>query len=283
MIQAFKKILAALIVATVLIVLLPLNTMAVGEKTNNTYRTAYYVRAGETLEGICRSYGIETELVAAMNNMKPETRLSQGKLIYLPREPELNYALEAGDTLWEIANKYRINVNYLISYNQLADPNRLQIGQIIRIPSSSYEERESIKMAEAKPVLKVASRSLGSFLMPVAGIISSGYGKRKSGFHHGTDIAAPVGTPIKAIKPGKVTFAGWRSVYGYSVTVDHGDEVESVYGHASKLFVKKGQKVVQGQIIAKVGSTGRSTGPHLHLEIHVDGKTVNPMRYLKNI
>lgn len=283
MTKVTKNTLAVLIIATVIMVLVPLNTLADSEKTNDSYRTAYYVRAGETLDAICRNYGIDTALVAAMNNMDPETRLSQGKLIYLPREPEINYVLQSGDTLWDIAQKYRINLNYLISYNQLSNPDRLQIGQIIHIPDSSNEEKESIKLAEEKPTLKVASRSLGGFLMPVIGVISSGYGWRKSGFHHGTDIAAAVGTPIKAIKPGEVTFAGWRPIYGYTVTIDHGDEVQSVYGHASKLFVKKGQRVIQGQIIAKVGNTGRSTGPHLHLEIHVEGKTVNPMRYLQKI
>ncbi len=76
-------------------------------------------------------------------------------------------------------------------------------------------------------------------------------------------------------------FSGWRPIYGYSITIDHGNEVKSVYGHASKLLVKKGEKVVRGQSIAQVGNTGRTTGPHLHLEIHIGDKTVDPMIYLK--
>lgn len=280
MTKATKNTWTVLIFLTVVMVLAPLNVMAEGK---NPYRTAYYVRAGETLDLICRNYGIDTELVAAMNNMDPNIRLSQGRMIYLPREPEVNYVLQAGDNLWNIAKKYRINVNYLISYNKLLNPDKLKIGQVVHIPAGSYEETESIRLAEEKPVLKVASRYLSGFFMPVIGVISSGYGSRKSGFHHGTDIAAETGTPIKAIKSGEVIFAGWRPIYGYCVTIDHGDEVESVYGHCSKLFVKKGQRVIGGQIIAKVGSTGRSTGPHLHLEIHVGDKTVNPMRYVQKI
>lgn len=274
----------ALIVMTITIgmmALVPLN--ASGESTTDSYRTAYYVKAGETLNTICRNFGLDSELVAAMNNMDPDTRLGQGRRIYLPREPEIKYVLKSGDTLWDIAQKYRINVNYLISYNQLSNPEKLQIGQVIRIPDGNVEEPAEVKLAAEKPKLKVASRGPGALIMPVAGVISSGFGWRKMGYHHGTDIAAPVGTPIKAIKSGMVTFSGWRPIYGYSVTIDHGDEVESMYGHASKLFVKKGQRVIQGQIIAKVGSTGRSTGPHLHLGIYIGGKAVDPMRYLQKI
>lgn len=283
MTKATNYALAVLVIATLMLVLVPLNTMA---ESANAHKVAYYVKAGENLDTVCRQLGLDTELVAAMNNMDPRARMIQGKIIYLPREPEFNYTLREGDTLWSIAKKYRVDVDYLMSLNKITTPSKLQIGQVIRIPDSSTEERGNIspvQLAEGKPQLKVASRSLGPFQMPVLGVISSGYGWRKSGFHHGTDFAAPTGTPIKAIKNGEVVFAGWRPVYGYTVTIDHGDNVKSVYGHASKLFVKKGQKVIEGQIIAKVGSTGRSTGPHLHLEIHIDGKTVNPVRYLQKM
>lgn len=281
MTKATNYALAVLVIAILTMVLVPLNTSA---ESNDTYRTAYYVKAGETLDTICRNYGLDTELVAAMNNIDPGLRFSQGRVIYLPREPEINYRIQEGDTLWSIAQKYRVDVNYLLSINKIGNPSGMQIGQVIRIPDSRTEELDSIhqvQLAGGKLQLQVASRSFGSFQMPVMGVISSGYGWRKSGYHHGTDFAAPKGTPIKAIKAGKVIFAGWRPIYGYTVTIDHGDDVKSVYGHASKLFVKKGQRVAQGQIIAKVGSTGRSTGPHLHLEIHIDGETVNPVRYLQ--
>ena len=282
MTKATNHVLAVLVIAILTMVLGPQNTLAL---ENDSYRTAYYVKAGESLDSICRSFGLDPELVAAMNNLDPGIRFGQGKVIYLPREPEIKYVVQEGDTLWSVAKKFWVNVDYLMSFNKITDPARLQIGQVIRIPDRNGEEFEDMQPvqppAETKPQIKVASRSPGTFLMPVIGVISSGYGSRRIGFHHGTDFAAPAGTPIKAIKAGEVTFAGWRPVYGYSVTIDHGDNVKSVYGHASKLYVKKGQRVMQGQIIAKVGSTGRSTGPHLHLEIHIDGKTVNPVRYLQ--
>ena len=104
--------------------------------------------------------------------------------------------------------------------------------------------------------------------------------RRRSGSHTGLDIATSTGTAIKAVAKGKVVFAGYKGSYGYLVKVDHGKGVETWYAHCSKLYVKQGQKVSAGSKIAAVGSTGNSTGPHLHLEIRINGAAVNPQRYL---
>lgn len=115
------------------------------------------------------------------------------------------------------------------------------------------------------------------------GTITSRYGVRssiRSGAHTGLDIAKPTGTPIKVCNSGTVTFAGYKGSYGYLVIVSHGNGVETWYGHCSKLYVKKGESVSAGKTIAAVGSTGNSTGPHLHFEIRIGGKTVNPQKYL---
>ncbi|ATW25995.1 peptidoglycan DD-metalloendopeptidase family protein [Candidatus Formimonas warabiya] len=270
------------VMTAVLFILFPIQVSATEEENENSYRITYYVEAGDTLSRISQHYGVDFELLAAMNNLDTDARVLQGQRIYVPREPEINYSLEAGDTLWNVAQKYGVHVDDLVSYNQITDPGRLKIGQVIKIPVQSAEEMTPVRVA-AKPALNVASRGLSGLSLPVMGIISSGYGWRKSGFHHGTDIAAKTGTPIRAVEAGNVIFSGWRAIYGYSITIDHGNEIQSVYGHASKLLVKKGQQVNKGQIIARVGDTGRTTGPHLHLEIHVNGKTVDPMRYLPKL
>lgn len=103
---------------------------------------------------------------------------------------------------------------------------------------------------------------------------------RKRTFHEGIDIGAPYGQPIKAAASGKVTFAGSKSGYGYVVFLDHGGGISTVYGHASKLLVKQGQTVKKGDVIAKVGSTGVSTGPHLHFEVRLYNTPVDPIKYL---
>lgn len=121
---------------------------------------------------------------------------------------------------------------------------------------------------------------------PVNGSITSPFGNRTSPygsyteFHPGIDIAVDYGTPVKAAGKGVVTYAGWLSGYGKAVIIDHGYGIESVYGHNSKILVELGQAVNRGDIIAKSGDTGRSTGPHVHFEVRVNGNPVNPMNYL---
>ena len=120
-------------------------------------------------------------------------------------------------------------------------------------------------------------------VVPVTGRITSRFGAVESirdHTHKGIDIAATRGTPILATASGKVSFAGWSSGYGYLVKIDHGSGVETYYGHCSKLYVNVGEKVEAGDVIAAVGSTGNSTGNHLHFEIQLNGQCVNPQNYL---
>ena len=120
-----------------------------------------------------------------------------------------------------------------------------------------------------------------SLTKPVSGTISSRYGTRWGSVHKGLDIAAPAGTPVVAAASGTVTQAGWNSGgYGYLVVISHGNGVETYYAHNSSVAVSKGQSVSAGQVISYVGSTGQSTGNHLHFEIRVNGQTQNPQNYL---
>jgi len=122
--------------------------------------------------------------------------------------------------------------------------------------------------------------------LPVDGVVTSRFGRRhdpfhgKHSFHKGLDIAAPSGTPIQPVRPGTVVSAGRRGGYGNVVVLDHGDGTTSMYAHCKALKVQPGQRVELGEVIATVGSTGRSTGPHLHLEIHRNGEAVDPVEAL---
>lgn len=119
--------------------------------------------------------------------------------------------------------------------------------------------------------------------VPITGTISSRYGvssRIRSSNHTGLDIAASAGTPIKVVAAGKVSFADYKGAYGNLVKVDHGNGVETWYAHTSKMYVSEGEKVEAGKVIAAVGSTGNSTGPHLHLEVRINGSHVNPQNYL---
>ncbi len=133
----------------------------------------------------------------------------------------------------------------------------------------------------ADTYLPGGSMQFTGYIWPAQGTLTSGYGWRWGRMHDGIDIAAPTGTPIMAAAPGVVTFAGWNSGYGYLVEIQHPDESLTLYAHNSQILVQEGQTVAQGELISKMGSTGRSTGPHLHFEIHPTGHgAVNPIAYL---
>ena len=122
-----------------------------------------------------------------------------------------------------------------------------------------------------------------NLIRPISGTITSRFGARSSirvSDHTGLDIGASIGTPIKAAAGGTVTFSGYKGSYGYMVVISHGNGIETYYGHCSKLYVTAGQNVNQGDVIAAVGNTGNSTGPHLHLEIRINGVAYNPQNYL---
>ena len=120
----------------------------------------------------------------------------------------------------------------------------------------------------------------GAFLMPTRGSISSRYGMRNGRMHRGLDIAARIGTAIKAADGGKVVYAGRRGAYGNLVELDHGNGYRTRYAHCSTINVKVGERVYKGQVIAKVGNTGRSPGPHLHFEVIKNGNNHNPASYV---
>lgn len=112
---------------------------------------------------------------------------------------------------------------------------------------------------------------------PVHGTVTSGYGQRGKGFHHGIDIAAQRGARVRAVQDGRVTFVGRKKGFGRLVIVDHGGGVESYYAHLSGYSTRKGRRVKRGQPVGKVGSSGRASGPHLHFELRQGGASVNPV------
>lgn len=138
-------------------------------------------------------------------------------------------------------------------------------------PSSGFSTSRSTTTA----------KNLGiSFIKPVSGVLTSRFGARWGRTHTGVDIGASTGTTIKAANSGTVIFSGWKGTLGKLVVISHGNGIQTYYGHCSSLLVSAGETVSSGQAIAKVGSTGRSTGPHLHFEIRVNGSAINPQSYI---
>ncbi|MGB0731194.1 MAG: M23 family metallopeptidase, partial [Miltoncostaeaceae bacterium] len=122
--------------------------------------------------------------------------------------------------------------------------------------------------------------SAAGFTWPTSGQITSGFGPRWGRMHQGLDIAAPTGRPITAAKSGTVIVAGWSGGYGQLVVIDHGGGLATAYAHQSRIAVKTGDPVTQGGLVGFVGSTGHSTGPHLHFEVRVNGAARDPLPYL---
>ncbi len=182
-----------------------------------------------------------------------------------------------------IIEKYTQNVEE-IQANDI-EVAKLDINTKIDEAEQKQKAEEQAKKEQEKLDAMPEINGIKIATKPVSGTITSRYGvssKIRKSSHTGLDISAKSGTPIKAIASGTVTCAKYSGSYGNLVKIDHGNGVETWYAHTSKMYVKVGQKVEAGKTIAAVGSTGNSTGPHLHLEIRVNGKTVNPQKYLYN-
>lgn len=246
--------------------------------TNNTSSavggatpTKHVVAKGDTLSSISNKYNVSISQLSYLNGITNPHLIRPGQTLLLAEEPPKPtvHTVSSGENLSTIADSYGVTVPAIVQINELANINRLKIGQVLNIPPTSLST--------------IASRSAVSsagMIWPVLGAISSYFGPRWGTIHSGLDVAAPTGTEIKASRAGRVDSAGWMGGYGNAVIVSHGDGLQTLYGHASKLLVKAGDRVVQGQVIARVGSTGNSTGPHVHFEVRVNSKFMNPLKYL---
>lgn len=235
----------------------------------------HIVQRGETLTKIARQYGVRSHDLIALNELTTPDLLSIGQqLIIVPRW-QRTHRVVAGDTLWDIAREYEVSVGAIRAANSLDDPSLLSIGKELVIPSVGGGD-----FGPAVPVLGRVTMGGPMMAWPVEGRITSGYGQRWGRMHYGLDIAAPIGTPVRAALAGTVTYSDWAGTYGMLVTIDHGGGVETRYAHNSGLLVKVGDRVQQGQRIALVGTTGESTGPHLHFEIVENGDRRDPITRL---
>ena len=173
-------------------------------------------------------------------------------------------------------------------YGQLKDRRENFEKQVAELEKSSEEMEKVIlaKISERKKQKIAVVGNTGSLDWPLRGRLTSGFGYRRHPMwggrhlHSGIDIAAPHGEVIRAADGGAVIFAGWWDGYGKAIVIDHGNNISTVYGHMSRLYMQAGNEVKKGQIIGLVGSTGYSTGPHLHFEVRIKGKPQNPRKYL---
>jgi murein DD-endopeptidase MepM/ murein hydrolase activator NlpD len=239
------------------------------------------VVAGDTLYALAKKYGVGAETLMWANNMEQNPdllRLGQ-KLVVLPING-VYHTVADKETLESIAKKYKSNTADIIAYeaNQL-DPRNpvIQPGQKLVVPGGQKPVVVRTVKVYTGPVPANAAKGTGRFVWPTSGYITQGY----KPLHRAIDIAGRVGIPVKASDSGYVVEAGWsNSGYGYFVVVDHRNGFQTLYAHLSRILVTPGQSIGRGETLGLMGSTGRSTGPHLHFEVRQRGVLKNPFGFL---
>jgi len=266
-------------------------------------KQTYIVQEGDTLWDISRAYNMTVEEVLLANPSVKETdvlKIGMELNMIVPEKQlnvvtveEIRYTEEIPfETETQKSNSMYTNQTKIVQEGQKGEQ---EVVAKVKKYNGVEKEREIVSKTIIKePVNKVvmvgtkspisnivASRGNGTFAWPTQGSISSRFGTRWGRLHAGVDIANSKGTPIYAAASGTVTFAGSSGNYGKLVKISHGNGLETRYAHMSSIVVSKGRSVKKGQLIGYMGSTGNSTGSHLHFEVRVNGKAVNPLQYLK--
>ncbi len=257
---------------------------------------AVVVGKGDTVYALSRRHGVSVRAIIEANRLAPPYHLNVGQRIALPRER--GHTVRRGDTLYSVARAYDVDVYGLARANRIKAPYTLYVGQRLRIPGSvqgGSVRTASVAAPKAAPRLSRSrpkapagvptppAASGKGFMWPIRGRLISGYGAKSKGLRNdGINIAAPRGTAVKAADNGVVAYAGNElRGFGNLLLVKHANGWVTAYAHNDTLMVKRGQKVAKGQVIAKVGSTGRVRTPQLHFELRKGKRTVDPKRYLR--
>lgn len=248
--------------------------------------SAYVVAQGDSLWSIANSQNLEVDSLYGCNDLKNPDLLKPGKTLRIPNQDGIFYLVKKGDTLDAIAKKYGIPVARIKKGNEEGALTDLPAGKEIFLPGGRPPTPKSAGRGKTGGG-KAVSKGGGGYRWPLVGKINSPFGwrrhpiTRRRDFHTGIDIKSPRGRAIKVAKAGRVEYAGWMGGYGKVVVIRHNDGLSTLYAHCSTLSVKNGQSVNQGQVIAQVGTTGRTTGPHLHFEVRQGKSPTNPLKLLR--
>jgi LysM repeat protein len=265
-----------------------LAAIEIDSKTRNEV-IEYTVEAGDTVTSIARKFKLNVNTILWENDLNARSLISPGgKLRILPSDGII-HSVARNETLGEISSDYSVSSDSIITSNRLNPDETLKVGQKLFIPggkkivspttvSSRTYSGTTITQAPSHNVSQTTTYTGGRLLWPTVGNrITQYYSWR----HKGLDVANRTGTPLYAAESGTVERSGWSTGYGYNVVISHGGGLKTLYGHASVLRVRAGDWVNRGDIIADMGSTGWSTGPHIHFEVILNGVKQNPLNYLR--
>jgi len=277
----------------------------------------YTIKSGDTLASIARRFGVNVGTVMWANDLSSRSILRLGQTLKIPAVSGVLHTVRSGDTLGALARKYGVSAQEIASANQISSATSLSLGRELIIPGGVPPEETPIALAKpttkntatspavrpgvpisliknkavdvyqeltkaderAKPADVIETKKVTKLLWPTRLHVITQYWGWK---HTGLDVDGDYTDPLYASEDGIVEKSGWNNGgYGLQVLIDHQNGMKTRYAHASKLFVKEGEFVKRGQVIAMLGTTGRSTGTHLHYEVYVNGVRKNPLVYLK--
>lgn len=244
----------------------------------------YKVAEGDTISGVAEKFGVSTDTILWQNDLTQNSKIKAGQMLQILPVTGVSHKVAKGDTVYSIAKKYDSNPQGIADfpYNTFVNDEtfELAIGQVIIVPDgvkpSAKPSSPRIRQLTPDAGSVVAS---GTFVWPASGVISQGF----AWYHKGIDIANRSAPNILAADAGEVIIAGWPdgSGYGNRVIIDHKNGYKTLYGHLSAIYVAPGKNVNRGDAIGKMGSTGRSTGIHLHFEVIKGGTYLNPISVLR--
>ncbi|MFP4021912.1 MAG: peptidoglycan DD-metalloendopeptidase family protein [Halanaerobium sp.] len=225
------------------------------------------VKSGETLWDIAHKHNLNIDSLIGANNISNMNSIKPGQEFKILPVKGILYRVSPGESLDSIARKFDLKAETIMKDNSLKDTSSLKIDQ-------------NLILRGAKPEFSYQDRLDQKFMYPINTRITSYYGPRWGRMHEGLDFAAPMGSPIRAVSSGRVVYSGWATGYGYVVIIQHQKGLRTLYAHNSKLLVREGESVGKGEVVARSGNTGNSTGPHLHFEVQVNGRPENPLDYI---
>lgn len=260
----------------------PVTTVVSSKPRDRIYE--HEVKSGETLANIASRYNISVDTVKWANDLDSDT-IKDGQKLKIPPVTGIVYKVVGGDNIYTIAKKYNVDAQNIVNFpfNDFADPDTFQLtpGQTLYVPDGTIvEEKAPSKNTQFKYVAQARAgvKGTSSFIWPTTGTITT----YPVWYHMALDIANRAAPPIIASDGGTVTYTGCLAYgYGCHIIIDHGNGYQTLYAHLSSIEVSAGQVVSQGQRIGAMGSTGRSTGTHLHFEIRSGGAQQNPLGYLQ--
>lgn len=234
--------------------------------------SVYVVRQGDSLSQIAEMYGVSVDTILSANDMKKGDVIREGDILLILPFSGVEHTIVKGDTLQGIAKKYNVDLDEILISNDIDKSAKLAIGDKLMIPGGTLSGSSTGSTSSSSITRNSSSQSSlkavsGYFINPVPGAKKT---RGTTSTHRGVDLAASSGTPIHAAASGRVTFArnGYNGGFGNLVIIVHDNGTETLYAHQSKIATSPGARVEQGDVIGYVGNTGRSTGPHLHFEVH---------------